>query len=891
MSMQETRGTAATARARGLSILLLLLSYGAVGARQPAVRVSVPLPVPADQLAGALGLYPDDRSHLLVSIVRLVFDAPDGLSVEDQKRRAVLSALMKAPASGQRDRVPLPLDASIWRETILQRPATEAEIASAILSDRSTALLYHGLAALDDDTLGWLGPDRETLLHLRRNAGAFAAFGRSVRVRAGRVTVPGGPDAEPLWAAIVGADPARPAAFVQRLIRGSGRLAWLYDAVLHLDVDRQRLVVGSRGTEAQRVERLRELLNVFESAAPEWQVPERPFVRPALDPSLVLSLVWATGSGTVAGPADRRVWDAIFREGALDPINAAASAEHADPDSRRIELAWLARRISLVPHGVGRRRLETFLFAQRVFPEPPPDDEMLLGALRGAAAFPALALTLERIGIANASAYAAAARSAAALNAIRSADWRRVSIAEFQSALAIVDRAARMGGIDRQTAAALVASLTALPVSIEHGFGSGFRRWAHLELARSLPLHADAAEPIEEAVLLACAGMREDPPAGETVEWEGRRYRVDPPAAELKRLRLVRARQRSSIRGTARGATSLDARLAAVAGLSEGTPLAMEQALAETLVSIVYAAYLGEAEGAAASADDVARRHDFGFSDGATTHINAWRLPREEHGEPTGWRVVGSLLGLDVALGRLALRRLDLSDMPGEPTMSTSERASAMLTAAIMGPVRSTAASRDEIAASIARGRERVAALRSDRADLDRVARDGGLSEWRRQALGWTAEHEPQKLVSRFSLVELFWLGSPRGASARSFDAWGTATMMLDGCLCLRMPDAAPWESHAGRAAAGHLATRGADVALRVAEVLAELKLPAALAPAIVAYAMQDAIDRAQPAFFDDWPAFERTARDLPRDRVIDYIAAVAADGAFIPLTVDSARH
>jgi hypothetical protein len=144
--------------------------------------------------------------------------------------------------------------------------------------------------------------------------------------------------------------------------------------------------------------------------------------------------------------------------------------------------------------------------------------------------------------------------------------------------------------------------------------------------------------------------------------------------------------------------------------------------------------------------------------------------------------------------------------------------------------------------------------------------------------------------LSRLSLVELFWLGSPRGANASAFDAWGAATVMLDGCLCLRMPRPEPWELRSGRPATGHLATTGADVSLRVAEVLAELKLPAALAPAIISYAMQDVVDLAQPAFFDDWPAFQRVARDLPRERLIDYISAVAADGALVPLPTDSSR-
>jgi hypothetical protein len=880
--------TAPSIRARLIAVAVLLLSYGALGARQPAVRTSIPLPVPAEQLARSLGLDPD-RSQLLVSIVRLVFDAPDGDSAEDAKRRVVLSAQLKEPASARGDLVPLPLDTSIWRETLLPHKTADTEIVRAIFADRATALLYHGLAALDDDTLGWLGPDRETLLHLRRNAAVFAAFGRSVRIRAGRVAVPGGMEADPVWAAIVGADPARPAAFVQRLLRGDGRLAWLYDTLTQLDSSRQRLAMGD-GTEQRRIERLRDLLQVFEAAAPEWRIVERPLVRPALDPSVVLSLVGTTPDGELAGPAQRRVWESVFREETGDATVADGAADSAQQNDAPVELAWLARRVSLVPPTAGRRRLETFLFAQRAFANPVRDESALIPALRGAIAFPALAVTLERIGITSPSAFAAAARTASALNNIRSHEWRRVAVSEFQSALAIIDRAARWGGIDRKTAGALTSSLVALPISMEHGYAGAFAAWLQEDFVPVLPLHSDSADPLEEAILLASAGIRDDrAPAGPIVEWEGRRYRVDPAAAELNRLRRVRERQRAALRGAARSAATIDRRLAALAGMApDATRLPLEQALAETLISTVYAMYLGEPDGAAVSAGDAAARHDFGLTDGAGRGA-AWRFPREEHGVRAGWRVVGSLLGLELALGRLSLRRLDLSDMPAAPTMSTNDRMSAMLTASLFGPRPESNDVRDEIASAIARGRRRVAALSGDTSDVDRVARDAGFSDWRREALRWTLEHERENSLSRFSLLELFWLGSPRGATR--FDGWGAARVLLDGCLCLRMPPPEPWELQAGRASTGYLGTRGADVTLRVAELLSELKLPGSLAPPIVAYAMQDVMDLAQPAFLDDWPAFERTARDLPRDRLIDYVAAVAADGAFVPVTAADARH
>jgi hypothetical protein len=268
----------------------------------------------------------------------------------------------------------------------------------------------------------------------------------------------------------------------------------------------------------------------------------------------------------------------------------------------------------------------------------------------------------------------------------------------------------------------------------------------------------------------------------------------------------------------------------------------------------------------------------------------AWTLAREEHGDRSGWRVTGSLLGLDVALSRLAVRRLDSSEMPGEPRLSTNMRAAATLTAALFGPMVPALPAPAEVAASIERGRARIAGIQNNQSEIDGIAHDAGLSEWRRQALAWTVEHERERALSRFSLRELFWLGSPR-AKARHYDAWGAASTALDGCLCLNMPGAEAWELYAGRSSTGHLMTRGAEVALRVAEFLAELKLPASLAPGIVAYAMQDVLDRAQPAFFDDWPAFEHAARNLPRERLIDFVAALSAGGPLIPVTQHDTRY
>ena len=867
-------------RAQTLIILIVLVSYGAVGARQPAVRTSIRLPLPAAELAAHLGLDPDDRAGLLTSIVRLVFDAPDGASADDERRRAILDASLQRPPRDNADLVPLPLDPSVWRETLLQRNVSDADLAGAIFSERSTALLYHGLAALDDETLAWVGPERETLVHLRRNAAVFAPFGRSVKVRAGRVAVPGGADAEAIWAALVGGDPAQPAAFVQRLIRGTGRLAWLYDTVMHLDASQQTMLLEK---DEQPLERLRELLAVFESVAPEWQVQQRPFVRPALDPSLMLSLLAVDDRGTLRGPLPRSLWNAVFSDvrAPLMPPSQATGESAASAENAPVDAAWLARRFSQGPPATARRRFETFLFAQRVFPEPQTADRTELpGALRGAALFPALATTLERIGIADPGIYAAAARAAASLDAIRSPEWRQASTTQFQAAVAIVDRATRMGGLDRRAAADLVASLVALVPSAELGYGSALSDWIHRELAEALPAQHDSRDRVEDAILGACAGIRDDGAPSIAIEWEGRRYRLDPAAGELKRLRRIRERQRSL--GQIPGSLDAQLALAADAGALPAR-LAREQRVAGALTAIVYAFYLGEAEGAAASAGDAAARHDLGLGESAGSHAAAaWRVAREERGSRAGWRIVGSLLALDVALGRLALRRLDLSDMPDEPSMSTSERGAATLTAALFVPIRAGAATPQDIAAAIARGRAAVAELAGDRSRVGDIAERAGLSEWRREALRWTLENQPDKTESHFSLLDLLWLGSRLDPAA--LDPWGAAGLSLDGSLRLRMPRPQPWESLGGRPSAGHLASLGADVGLRVALGLADLKLPAAVAPAVMAYAVQDVIDAAQPAYFDDWPAFQRAARNIPHDRIVDYVSAAGAAGMFVPL-------
>ena len=612
-------------RARALAVAVLLLSYGAVGARQPAVRAALPLPVPSRAIADAAGLTSSDPSTLLLHIIRAVFGPQAGQASEDGARRAAISKALWTADKKTSDIVPLPLDPGIWRETILQRQVPDLQLVAAILDDRLAALLYHGLAALDDETLAWLGPDRETLLHVRQHSALFATFGRSIHVRGGRVLVPGGPDAEPLWAALTGVDPGRPAAFVQRIFRDDdGKLAFLYDAVAHLDAPRQRFALGLHLPASSRDDRLRALLENFTDS--RWQPSVQPFSRPLLDASVLLSTMAVSGRGEASGPMVRRIWERVFHnDTTIDvPFSPVEPGEAPrDGEGAPIDAAWLAARISRVPYTLGRRRLDTILFAQRVFgDDSAADPPEAATALRGFASFPALMLTLERLGTTETSAFARAAQHAARLGAIESLPLRRTAVAGYQSALGIVERAHRAGVLTGSSAQALASSLAALDVSPERGYDGRLSGWLRNELLRALPPPAvSSTNPAEAAVLAAIAGVKPEGEPATLIQWEGARYRVDPASAELRRLGRVRERQ---------GGLSLDAALAAAADGSadavrragarprasnnQHTGTEAGKALADTLASILYAAYLGDPDGPAVTSGNAALRHDLAFS-------------------------------------------------------------------------------------------------------------------------------------------------------------------------------------------------------------------------------------------------------------------------------------
>jgi len=308
--------------------------------------------------------------------------------------------------------------------------------------------------------------------------------------------------------------------------------------------------------------------------------------------------------------------------------------------------------------------------------------------------------------------------------------------------------------------------------------------------------------------------------------------------------------------------------------------------LGDALLSYAYALDLGDPDGTVLLGGDPARRHDFGFTlrDEEVRRRAPWQVPAPQIAAGTPWHVQGSALALDVGVSSLALRRIAADRMRERPgLLSGNDAATFSASLALLDPFDLSDGDRDEIAAALARGRSAIDHVESD----DQLARlfsapDGArLDGLRQRAARWTLAHARESLADWWTLAEILRMGQP--AETVNLDAWGTSGMPLDACLCTRFPDNLPWHMFTGQNASGLLPARVADLNLRVAQISAELKVPAALARGILAAATQEYIDELQPSDFDDWMTFIRLARSLTRERVEDYVAALTADGTLAP--------
>lgn len=822
-----------------------------------------------------LGLRPEERGYALSLLAREMFtQSASALERANSVRHfiAQISAPGQANAIAADTRpltIAAPLTAEHWRD-VMQLPG-KADVFGALLSNRSALLACAAAMAADPSMRALLERDRGLLRAIVKTApAAFWIAARSLKVEKDRVSVPGGAAAEPIWEALVEVRVTRPAEFLRALLqKDGGRLAWFYDTVAAMTPERYAAAIGPPPL-ALQVEQARAFYAAFRSADSNWKLEEHPFLRGTTDPWIVSTQVDLDGTN-VAPPAAQWFWDAMFERG--DLTRHDAETLRREPAST-VTLAWLAHQISTASARERRDRFEMVRFAQGVFGGHAADTDVLV-ALGGYRRYRAILLTLDRMGVTTPAVYARVVEAARTLDDGLSGRDEKNAVVAMQSALALIERARFTRAIDVPAAERLMLSLAdvidppSAPAAKTRPF-TAITQWIIGPLLSAMPqlLQPDqwttAKTAYESRLLQALAGP---PTAADapTLTWEGLDYRVDWFGAELARIKRIREQIESP---------GLDASLAGDDA----------EKAAAALLTLIYTPALGDPEGPALLGGDVATRHNFGLVGpaGMRRDFVAWSMPKEQVGDGSPWHVEGSILNLDIALARLALRRIADNEMPVAPTINLNDQLTLARTMMAINPRDLRDEDRDRLVAAMARGRDRVRAAGASVPAVTALAVEAQLPAAIVQTLPWTLTRMPDAAPSLFGLRDRLWLGKPELAQ-ETLDRWGVFSEILRSRLKTSMPRPAPWDTFGGRADGGLVATQAPDLILRLAEETARLHLPAQIVPGLLMFAAQDYWHDVESRFPDDWPALARQALAISPSRIEDYVAALAGGGPLRP--------
>ena len=837
--------------------------------------------------------------------------------------------------------VPLPGPPEFWRDVVFAGNAATDTILLSIFADRRAALLYTALLSLDEDTRHWILGQPAMMGRLSEaQIGALVVAAPYLRVSNGTWRLPGDDNARPVWMALAGVSSAEPSTFIPAFLSAEqGLVAYLAEFAATLTAEQRAIVCGfDQPAPADRIHSARRLLNALRVALPSWRPDERPFWRSATDPALFMSQLPVDASGRLRLPAGRKFWDAVLDDEHRDVSSDRARElwRHAEP----LDPAWLIGRVFTGPTQTQVTRHEQVLFAARLLGTTREDAApSALAVLRAHARFPELLRTLDRIGVSDIDRIAAVVRRAESLTRAGGEAHARAVTAQWQSALMLLLHTVKRGTSSNDDVVRAIGLLS-------RGDGSAARRGDVLRwVATWLDYTSAEADPQEgtigQALVERLAAWDLTP--ARPITWEDTEYRLDAAAAERARLERVRSRAARKWLDSALAALDLADRLedtdravlpgaelarrvdviiAAARLDSPATPeddfgrAAREAASsarrrlsgqgrpssprvsdalydladalgAAALVETTYAASMGWAENLPLKAEAVMRRHRF-----ATQHAGehyedlAWSSPRIVTGADDPWHVSGGVLGLDVALARLTVRRMSMKPPTGPPKLSDAARQLLMTTAVLLDRRNFTDESQRQLVSLIAGARARLDRA-TDSPAVESLAAEAGASPLRTSLAGWLARTDRTALGRFFSLAELMRIGLEGRPVPDDLNRWGNRETPLTGRdQCGPLPTLF-WERYAGRWQDGLLVYAVPDLQLALALRLAELNLPAVLVPDLMTSATHDFTISVPARYPDDWHAMIDWAAGINLYTVERYLSLLTVDG---PLRVDDSR-
>jgi hypothetical protein len=184
---------------------------------------------------------------------------------------------------------------------------TSQDVVDSLLHSPALARLYGALSHVDPETAVSLRQS-PGLRKLAPYAPVFDFYGSHIYVRSGRVVVPGGSAAEPVWKDLVGASPDSPAEFVTRLLaKDEGWLAAFFDALSRVNRTQQAYF-----TQPNHLKHFYEALK-GKSVTPG---PARPVYRANPGLAILVTRLELEPNGEPHVPGDLETWKAYFRNSA-----------------------------------------------------------------------------------------------------------------------------------------------------------------------------------------------------------------------------------------------------------------------------------------------------------------------------------------------------------------------------------------------------------------------------------------------------------------------------------------------------------------------------------------------------------------------------------------------
>ena len=843
--------------------------------------------------------------------------------------------LLERLNAGERARVdldesvlPLPLP-GFWAAVL---PDGDGPLLAAIARREELALLYRGLFELDDDTLAYLAAASPLTRRVMDEAPrSFAVFGRSIRIREGVVHVPGGDDFVETWEQLVGRPVNAPESFAPELLRAdNGRLAYFYDAVARLDPVRQAAVLGAHLQGEARRDHVTRIYQAFRSFDQYWSASDEPFQLRAFDPAIALAFTEFKPDGTV-GPD----WWASLLEHVAGSDSWPDRPEQTTRRLRetRADAGWLVSWLFDRP-AEASRRFELLRYLQRQFPDAAPDAAPAVHlALRTQFDEPALALSLERMGVRDAALIGALGRRARDLTGAASPDHVRPPLVRWQAAFGWLEQLQRHRPDPPAALEALLRSLAQATPTRAEGEGA-VTAWL-VELL--LPARGATADQSEARMLEAMLGAGPAPAA--RVVWEGLEYRVQRHRPVLRTVAAIRASQPGprlddlaalhvARRALEAGPESLEALAVIAAAVRARIPtvqVLVEHRLAERdvvsdlervgrdlsriererdldratrdlprlarvieavadvlLPQMLYALAAAPTTRPAALYADGWRQHavdvQLVYDDRPWTRL-VWDAPRSSPADRGDASIHGSWLSLDVALADARLRDVASDELLAPPMLATPDRLAMVQSLALTRPgAGGMDAEGPQLAATVARGRARVeawGASSTPRAQVRAALEAAGVDARRQNLILFAIAQAPGAALAWLSQTELHWLGG--GAMLPA--AWGAAGRQVDGCLCFAPVE--PWITGwlQDRAGSGRAGAALMDLPLRLAELLDGMGLPASLVPLALESAMRDWVDGVWQIVPSDGTALAEFPVHLSARRLEDYLLALVADG------------